>query len=82
MTHQCLNHCMVFHIHQEKRDALDLTSIAKEFAQNIFFSDIFIILDHIKIYVHAINNFIQQSIKIKSFSVYYFNISVAVQKRT
>ena len=33
MTDQRLNHCMVFHIHQERTDALDLNSIAKAFAQ-------------------------------------------------
>ena len=33
MTRQHLNHCMVFLTHQERMDALDLNSIAKEFAQ-------------------------------------------------
>ena len=33
MTHQCLNHCMVLHIHQERMDTLDLNSIVKEFAE-------------------------------------------------
>ena len=58
MTQQRLNH----RIHQEKMDALDLNSIAKEFAQanvSSFFWTIHL-----------------------SFSVYYLNISVAVQKRT
>ena len=62
---------MIFHIHQERTDALDLNSIAKEFAAN---SDHFKLinkfyLDHIKFYLNAIMNFI--SIKIKSFSVFY-----------
>ena len=67
MTQQRLNHCMVFHYYQEKTNALNLNSIAKEFAlaneRWIAFSDIF--LDHIKIYSHAITNFIT----IKTFSV-------------
>ena len=33
MTHQCPNHGMILHIHQERTDALDVNSIAKEFAQ-------------------------------------------------
>ena len=33
MTQQRLNHCMVFHIDQERTGALILNSIAKEFAQ-------------------------------------------------
>ena len=33
MTHLCLNHCMVLHVHQERTDALDLNSFVKEFAQ-------------------------------------------------
>ena len=33
MTQQQLNHCMVFHIHQEKTSAIDLNSIAKTFGQ-------------------------------------------------
>ena len=61
MTQQRLNHSMVLHIHQEKTDARDLNSIAKEFAQANVSSDIFIFLDHIKIYLHAIVNFIKLS---------------------
>ena len=43
ITHQRLNHCMVFHIHRERMGALDLNSIAKQFARanqrpNTFFS--------------------------------------------
>ena len=50
MTQQRLNH----RIHQEKVDALDLNSSAKEFAQaNV--SSFF--LDHIKICIHAYNEF-------------------------
>ena len=67
MTQQHLNH----HIYQEKMDALYLISIAKE-CKCFFF---FFLLDYLKIYLHAYNEF-------KSFSVYYLNISVAVQKRT
>ena len=33
MTQQRLNHCMILHIHQERTDAIDVNSIAKEFAQ-------------------------------------------------
>ena len=70
---------MVLHIHQEKTDALDLNSIAKEFAHKCeadcslrtFF--ILTFLDHIKLL--TCNN---ESIKIKSVSVYCPNISVAV----
>ena len=47
MTQQRLNHCMAFHIHQDKTDASDLNSIAKEFAQANVSSDIFIFLDHL-----------------------------------
>ena len=68
MTQQCLNHCMVFHIHQERTDALDLNNIAKEFAQanerQIAFSNLKTFLDHIKIYFILIMTFIK-SIKIK-----------------
>ena len=43
ITHQRLNHCMVFDIHWERMGALDLNSIAKQFAwanerPNTFFS--------------------------------------------
>ena len=31
ITQQSLNHCMLFHIHQERTGALDLKSVAKEF---------------------------------------------------
>ena len=45
MTQQHLNHCMVFHSHQERTGALDLNSIAKEFAQEngvaCFFNNFF-----------------------------------------
>ena len=75
---------MILQIYQERTDDLDRYIIAKEFAQAN--SDNFILinkknLDHIKIYLHAIMNLIK-GIKIKSFSVYYPNISLAVQKRT
>ena len=57
MTQQRLNHCMAFHIHQDKTDAPNLNSIAKEFAQANVSSDIFIFLDHFKMYLHAIIKF-------------------------
>ena len=36
MTQQCLNQCMVFHIHQDRMGALDLNSIAKKKISDIF----------------------------------------------
>ena len=60
VTQQRLNHCMVLYIHQERTNALELNSIAEEFAQAnerlIAFSDIFNqkILDRIKFYLHAL----------------------------
>ena len=39
-------------------DALDLNSIAKEFAPANVSTDILIFLDHIQIYLHAVTNFI------------------------
>ena len=45
MTQQRPNHCMILHIHQERTDAIDVNSIAKEFAQamrgGLFSSDNF-----------------------------------------
>ena len=65
MTQQSLNlnHCMVLHIHQDRTNALDLNSIAKEFAQVnerwiAFFGYLKKnCLDHIKICLHAYNEF-------------------------
>ena len=72
---------MVFHIHKERTCALEINSIANEFApaneRRIVFSDIF----NFGIYLYAIMNFIKRK-NIKSVSVYYSNISLAVQKRT
>ena len=34
MTQQCLNHCMLLHIHRNKTDDLDLLKIATEFKRN------------------------------------------------
>ena len=70
------NHCIVFHIHRERTDALDHNSIAKEFAlANVrliaffgHFEFYLIIFGPIKIDLYAIMNFIKC---IKSFSVYY-----------
>ena len=63
MTQQHLNHCMVFHIHQNRTGALDLNSIAKEFAQTnerrIVFSDIFFFWTILKFTYMLIMNFIK-----------------------
>ena len=67
MTQLRLKHCMVFHINQERTDTLDLNSIAKGFARanerGLLVSDIFNqkkISDHIKIDLHAYNEFYQK----------------------
>ena len=78
-----LRNSMVFHIHQERMCDIDLNSITKAFVQAskwrfALFFQIFLIkifLDHNKIYLHAIINLIK-SITMKSFSVYYPNISL------
>ena len=85
MTQQRLNHCKVFRIHQERMGALDLMALLKNLLKQmrggLLFSEIFnqnifgLYLNLLTCYNEFIKSF-------KSFSVYYPNISVAVQKRT
>ena len=67
MTQQRLNQIMVLHIYQERTDALNLNIIAKEFAQANARRITF--LDHIKIYLHTITDFICNFLFITPISV-------------